>query len=135
MTTARLGPPAELLAPADRRDAREALGEAWRRAATERVEIGCAGGRGRTGTALACIAVLDGVQAREAVAFVGAGPGLNAFVGAGPGLNPDLPGRPPLRPTEPLVATRRAVVSGWWIVRSARPGRGRRPAAIRVRGV
>ncbi|MER6411030.1 protein phosphatase [Streptomyces humidus] len=56
--------------PADRRDAREVLTEAWRRAAGERVEIACAGGRGRTGTALACLAVLDGVPAGEAVAFV-----------------------------------------------------------------
>ncbi|WGW11961.1 protein phosphatase [Saxibacter everestensis] len=56
--------------PADRDDAREAFREAWQRATTERVEIACAGGRGRTGTALACIAVLDGVPAREAVAFV-----------------------------------------------------------------
>lgn len=56
--------------PADRREAREALLDAWRRADTERVEFACAGGRGRTGTALACLAVLDGVPAIEAVAFV-----------------------------------------------------------------
>ena len=47
--------------PADRADAHEALYEAWRRAVTERVEVACSGGRGRTGTALACLAVLDGV--------------------------------------------------------------------------
>lgn len=56
--------------PADRDDARDALNEAWHRAATERVEVACDGARGRTGTALACIAVLDGVPADEAVAFV-----------------------------------------------------------------
>lgn len=56
--------------PTDRADAQDALYEAWRRAATERVEVACGGGRGRTGTALACIAVLDGVPAREAVAYV-----------------------------------------------------------------
>ncbi|MFE0455701.1 protein phosphatase [Streptomyces sp. NPDC058914] len=56
--------------PADRADARTALVEAWRRAAVERVEVACGGGRGRTGTALACLAVLDGVPAGEAVAFV-----------------------------------------------------------------
>ena len=56
--------------PTDHRDARNALKEAWDRAAAERVEIGCHGGRGRTGTALACIAVLDGVPVKEAVAFV-----------------------------------------------------------------
>lgn len=56
--------------PADRAAAAAALVEAWRRAARERVEIACAGGRGRTGTALACLAVLDGVPADEAVAYV-----------------------------------------------------------------
>ncbi|WP_425336872.1 protein phosphatase [Streptomyces sviceus] len=40
------------------------------RSAAERVEIACGGGRGRTGTALACLAVLDGVPPREAVAYV-----------------------------------------------------------------
>jgi len=34
------------------------------------VELACVGGRGRTGTALACLAVLDGVPAAEAVANV-----------------------------------------------------------------
>lgn len=56
--------------PADRDDAQDALHEAWSRAAAERVEVACGGGRGRTGTALACIAVLDGVPAREAVTYV-----------------------------------------------------------------
>ena len=56
--------------PADRTDAAAALGEAWARASHERVEIACGGGKGRTGTALACIAVLDGIPAREAVAYV-----------------------------------------------------------------
>ncbi|MEU1024471.1 protein phosphatase [Streptomyces sp. NPDC005904] len=56
--------------PSDRGRARELLGEVWERAAGERVEVACGGGRGRTGTALACVAVLDGVPAREAVAFV-----------------------------------------------------------------
>jgi hypothetical protein len=56
--------------PGDRTGAREILHEAWDEAATGRVEIACGGGRGRTGTALACLAVIDGVPAREAVAFV-----------------------------------------------------------------
>jgi protein-tyrosine phosphatase len=47
-----------------------ALTEAWQRAKIERVEIGCTGGRGRTGTALACLAVLDGIPSAAAVAFV-----------------------------------------------------------------
>lgn len=56
--------------PADRELARQVLREAWERAAGERVEVACGGGRGRTGTALACVAVLDGVPADEAVAYV-----------------------------------------------------------------
>ena len=56
--------------PADRDVAVQALTEVWRRAVAERVEVACAGGHGRTGTALACLAVLDGVPSSEAVAFV-----------------------------------------------------------------
>jgi hypothetical protein len=56
--------------PTDDDDARDALREVWSRASGERVEIGCAGGRGRTGTALACLAVIDGVPAADAVDFV-----------------------------------------------------------------
>ncbi|WP_228978934.1 protein-tyrosine phosphatase family protein [Streptomyces sp. DH12] len=56
--------------PADRAEARDVLAEAWARAETERVEVACGGGRGRTGTALACLAVLDGVPPERAVEFV-----------------------------------------------------------------
>lgn len=56
--------------PADRAATAEALREVWARAATERTEVACGGGRGRTGTALACLAVLDGVAGRDAVAYV-----------------------------------------------------------------
>ncbi|MBF9131214.1 protein phosphatase [Plantactinospora sp. S1510] len=56
--------------PSDRAQARTILWEAWQRAADDRVEVACGGGRGRTGTALACLAVLDGVPADQAVAFV-----------------------------------------------------------------
>lgn len=56
--------------PADPGTAGEAFREALSRAARERVEVACDGGMGRTGTALACMAVLDGVPADEAVAFV-----------------------------------------------------------------
>jgi protein-tyrosine phosphatase len=59
--------------PAERSRAAEVLREAWLRAADERVEIACGGGRGRTGTALACLAVLDGVPPAEAVGYVRAG--------------------------------------------------------------
>jgi len=65
-----MGPLADLRLPADEADALDALTEAWRRAETERVEIACWRGRGRTGTALACIAVLDGVPLEQAVSFV-----------------------------------------------------------------
>jgi hypothetical protein len=56
--------------PADRHATVEALREAWVRAEAERVEVACAAGYGRTGTALACLAVLDGVPNREAVGYV-----------------------------------------------------------------
>jgi protein-tyrosine phosphatase len=56
--------------PSDRTAATEALREAWARAEHERVEIACGGGQGRTGTALACLAVLDGVPNGEAVDYV-----------------------------------------------------------------
>ncbi|MFF5832206.1 protein-tyrosine phosphatase family protein [Streptomyces bacillaris] len=59
--------------PADPDEARGVLEEVWRRAPHERVEVACGGGMGRTGTALACLAVLDGVPAGEAVAFVRSG--------------------------------------------------------------
>lgn len=60
----------DFLLPVHRRDARDALHQAWSRAVHERVEVACAGGRGRTGTALACIAVLDGMSPSAAVEFV-----------------------------------------------------------------
>ena len=59
--------------PADPAEALELWRTAWHRAADERVEVACGGGRGRTGTALACLAVLDGVPPAEAVAYVRAG--------------------------------------------------------------
>ncbi|HEX6498834.1 MAG TPA: protein-tyrosine phosphatase family protein [Micromonosporaceae bacterium] len=51
-------------------DLRRALDEVWRRAPTQRVELACWGGIGRTGTALACLAIIDGVPAKEAVGYV-----------------------------------------------------------------
>ncbi|MFD4479682.1 protein-tyrosine phosphatase family protein [Streptomyces sp. NPDC058471] len=56
--------------PTDRTATATALREALERAETERVEVACGGGQGRTGTALACMAVLDGVPSGEAVAYV-----------------------------------------------------------------
>ncbi|MDG4820321.1 protein phosphatase [Asanoa sp. WMMD1127] len=60
----------DLWLPSDPADAAHALHEAWERAASDRVELACRGGRGRTGTALACLAIIDGVAPREAVAYV-----------------------------------------------------------------
>jgi hypothetical protein len=57
--------------PTDRDDALEALREARHRAhADERVEVACRGGIGRTGTALAALAILDGLSPREALIWV-----------------------------------------------------------------
>jgi hypothetical protein len=57
--------------PTDTGDALDALREAHRRAtAGERVEVACRGGVGRTGTALAALAVLDGLAPDAAVRWV-----------------------------------------------------------------
>jgi hypothetical protein len=57
--------------PDNRDGALDALHEAHDRAHSgERVEIACRGGIGRTGTALAAMAVLDGLTPREALAWV-----------------------------------------------------------------
>jgi D-serine deaminase-like pyridoxal phosphate-dependent protein len=57
--------------PLDRADALDALREAHRRALDgQRVEVTCRGGVGRTGTALAALAVLDGLSPGEAVRWV-----------------------------------------------------------------
>lgn len=51
--------------------AAEQIVDAFHRARCgQRVEIGCIGGKGRTGTVLACMAVLSGVPADAAVAWV-----------------------------------------------------------------
>ncbi|MFT4010969.1 MAG: protein-tyrosine phosphatase family protein [Nocardioidaceae bacterium] len=51
-------------------DAVEALTEAYDRARDQRVEIACAGGIGRTGTALALLATMSGVPPEDAVTWV-----------------------------------------------------------------
>ena len=57
--------------PLDTADAVTALHEARTRAtAGKRVEVACGGGIGRTGTALAALAVLDGLTPADAVAWV-----------------------------------------------------------------
>jgi len=60
--------------PRDPVDAIAGIREAHSRAEQgERVEVVCRGGIGRTGTALAAMAVLDGVDPDQAVAWVRAG--------------------------------------------------------------
>jgi protein-tyrosine phosphatase len=57
--------------PLDRDDALDALREVRRRALDgERVEVTCRGGVGRTGTALAALAVLDGLPPDETMRWV-----------------------------------------------------------------
>jgi protein-tyrosine phosphatase len=56
--------------PQDWVKANVALREAWERAEAGRVEVACDGGNGRTGTALACLAVLDGMSSKDAVELV-----------------------------------------------------------------
>jgi hypothetical protein len=57
--------------PRDPDAASEQIRAAFARArAGERVEVGCAGGLGRTGTVLACMSTLAGVRADEAVGWV-----------------------------------------------------------------
>ncbi|MFI2364988.1 protein-tyrosine phosphatase family protein [Promicromonospora sp. NPDC019610] len=56
--------------PDSTEQALEALREAHARSATERVEIACGGGIGRTGTAMAVLAIMSGVAPDDAVAWV-----------------------------------------------------------------
>lgn len=56
--------------PSDRRAFVPTLHELLKRSESERVEIACSGGFGRTGTAMACLAVLDGIPADKAVDYV-----------------------------------------------------------------
>ena len=56
--------------PTDPVDALSVLRAAHARAGTERLELACGGGVGRTGTALAVLAVFDGLSPDEAVRWV-----------------------------------------------------------------
>lgn len=56
--------------PLRRREAVDAIHEAHRRAVDERVEVACGAGAGRTGTALACLVVLDGLEPEDAITLV-----------------------------------------------------------------
>ena len=56
--------------PADRRNATKQLVDAFELAGSQRVEVACRGGRGRTGTALAVMAIAAGVDRDLAVDWV-----------------------------------------------------------------
>lgn len=56
--------------PASTDGALDALREVHERAASERVELACGGGVGRTGTGLAVVAVMAGIPPDDAVAWV-----------------------------------------------------------------
>jgi hypothetical protein len=56
--------------PADRELAVASLRAAHHAAVRERVELGCSGGTGRTGMAMAVMAILSGVEADDAVDWV-----------------------------------------------------------------
>ncbi|MGH8901796.1 MAG: protein-tyrosine phosphatase family protein [Egibacteraceae bacterium] len=56
--------------PLNWNEARSKLIAAYVAAFQERLEVGCSGGRGRTGTALACLAVLAGLEPCEAIGFI-----------------------------------------------------------------
>lgn len=57
--------------PANPDDALDAIRDAYHRArAGQRVEVACRGGIGRTGTALAALAILDGLTPAEALNWV-----------------------------------------------------------------
>jgi protein-tyrosine phosphatase len=57
--------------PTDTDRARDLIRAAFKRARSgQRVEVGCLGGTGRTGTVVACMAVLSGVPAEQAVQWV-----------------------------------------------------------------
>lgn len=60
----------DFLLPRDREDAVARIGALHDRSRVgERVEVACGGGVGRTGTAIACLAVLAGLPAADAVAW------------------------------------------------------------------
>ena len=61
---------AHALLPTDTRRAVEVLAGAHARAGDERVEIACGGGVGRTGTALALLAVMSGLAPADALRWV-----------------------------------------------------------------
>lgn len=60
----------DFLLPAKPETAREQIKALHERAKSETVEVACYGGAGRTGTVMACLAILSGVPTDQAVAWV-----------------------------------------------------------------
>ena len=60
----------DFLLPVKPAEARRQIEALHKRAKTESVEVACYGGAGRTGTVMACLAILSGVPAEQAVAWV-----------------------------------------------------------------
>lgn len=56
--------------PVDLGRFRGVLLDTLERCVDERIEFACAGGRGRTGTALACLATLAGYTGNEAISWI-----------------------------------------------------------------
>ncbi len=82
--------------PADPGAVAEALRAVLQRSrAGQHVEVGCLGGHGRTGTALACLAVLAGDPAGDATPSPGCGPATAPRRSRRPGRKPSSP------PSEP----------------------------------
>lgn len=60
----------DFMCPTDTQHTISTLCEALERAGDERVEVGCGGGVGRTGIALAVLTILDGIEPVTAVDWV-----------------------------------------------------------------
>jgi len=60
----------DFLLPVKPAEARRQIKALHERAKVETVEVACYGGAGRTGTVLSCLAILSGVPADDAVAWV-----------------------------------------------------------------
>ncbi|WP_284747998.1 protein-tyrosine phosphatase family protein [Amycolatopsis sp. RTGN1] len=60
----------DFLLPVKPAEARRQIKALHERAKVETVEVACYGGAGRTGTVMSCLAILSGVPADEAIAWV-----------------------------------------------------------------
>lgn len=60
----------DFLAPSDPIAARAVIADLYARLGEQRCEVACAGGRGRTGTVLAALAILDGLSPEAAIEWI-----------------------------------------------------------------